>query len=90
MYHRLMLLHILVDVSTTNMADVSTPIQCALTACLVAACQAANGIHHAAANGPATMPAGLHGMPSPPQRGARERELREARDQLAGDASEVG
>jgi hypothetical protein len=29
-------------------------------------------------------------MPSPPQRGARERELREARDQLAGDASEVG
>jgi hypothetical protein len=27
---------------------------------------------------------------SPPQRGARERELREARDQLAGDASEVG
>jgi hypothetical protein len=28
-------------------------------------------------------------MPSPPQRGARERELREARDHLAGDASEV-
>ncbi|KAF6257915.1 hypothetical protein COO60DRAFT_1639598 [Scenedesmus sp. NREL 46B-D3] len=32
-------------------------------------------------------------IPSPPQRGARERELREARDQLrdqlAGDASEV-